>query len=48
MKVSQRTFQMLVDTYEDSLGVDFERIYNVLVDAQGRTGLCLNDLCKSL
>ena len=37
MKVPPRLFQMMVDTFEDSMGVDYERLYMTMVEAQSRT-----------
>ena len=40
VKVPPRLFQMLVETFEDSMGIDYERLYMTMVEAQSRTGLC--------
>ena len=40
VKLPQRLFQMLVDTFEDSMGIDYERLYMAMVGAQSQTGLC--------
>ena len=38
MKIPSRTFQLLVEQYEDHLGVNYERMWRSLVCAQGKTG----------
>ncbi len=39
VKLPPRLFQMMIDTFEDSQGIDYERVYAVMVAAQSRTGL---------
>ena len=38
VKISSRTFQMLCEVYEDALGVDYEKMWQALVEAQNHTG----------
>ena len=48
MKLPQRLFQMLVDTFEDSMGIDYERMYMAMVEAQSRTGLCRSETATNV
>ncbi|XP_074661561.1 77 kDa echinoderm microtubule-associated protein-like [Tubulanus polymorphus] len=38
LKLSSRVFQMLVEKFEDQLGVDYEKLWKTLVYAQSKTG----------
>ena len=37
-----RAFNLLVDAFQDSLGIDYERMWRSLVVAQSKTGRALS------
>ncbi len=39
IKLTGRAFQMLVDTFEDHFGIDYERLWKTLVVAQAKSGI---------
>ncbi len=38
VKLSSRAFNMLVNTFEDAFGIDYEKLWKSLVAAQAKTG----------